>query len=371
MDPIQVQAALAELRAEVQRQRDELILLRTARPKPRPSLPDPEKFNGQSHKFDTWLPSIRAKLRVDGGAIGDIIAQFYYVYLNLESHVQAMVLPQLGHAEEAKLWDYNTILDQLTRVYDNPNKVQEAEDKLLALKQGTDSLHAYIAKFERVLYEARGQNWPDVNKISTFRNGLSSTIRGRLSQQLNLPRTYSEFVRVVQQLAGRSSGSSSQHPQASSFGNSHGEPMDLNALTLNSIELKPRARSVSPERREKYRAEGRCVRCGSYGHWVNDCTLRPFSPGPRSKPNNQANISALDAYPYPDDKDNEGRCVRCGSSQHWVEDCLQPLTKEKGGVLGTANGRIVIAALDDDSYDEVLPQVEEVTNLDVWQGGIF
>jgi hypothetical protein len=44
------------------------------------------------------------------------------------------------------------------RVYDNPNKVQEAEDKLYALKQGTDSLYVYIAKFEHVLYKARGQD---------------------------------------------------------------------------------------------------------------------------------------------------------------------------------------------------------------------
>ena len=70
------------------------------------------------------------------------------------------------------------IFDQLTRVYDNPNKVREAEDKL---KQGTNSLQTYVAKFERPLYEARGQNWPDVNKISTFRNSLNSMIRGRLA----------------------------------------------------------------------------------------------------------------------------------------------------------------------------------------------
>jgi hypothetical protein len=86
------------------------------------------------------------------------VAQFYYVYLNLESHIQAMVLPQLGQAEALNVWDYTTILDQLTRVYDNPNKVQEAEDKLLSLKQGTDSVLAYVAKFERVLYKASGQN---------------------------------------------------------------------------------------------------------------------------------------------------------------------------------------------------------------------
>jgi hypothetical protein len=113
--------------------------------------------------------------------------------------------------------------------------VQEAEDKLYALKQGTDSLHAYIAKFERILYEAHGQDWPDVNKISTFRNGLNSTLRNRLAQQLNLPRKYSDFVRIVQQLAGRSSSSLPQ-PQPSSSGNAHhSEPMDLNVVTLDSI----------------------------------------------------------------------------------------------------------------------------------------
>jgi anaerobic ribonucleoside-triphosphate reductase len=35
-----------------------------------------------------------------------------------------------------------------------PNKIQEAEDRLLSIKQSPDeSLAAYIAKFERVLYE--------------------------------------------------------------------------------------------------------------------------------------------------------------------------------------------------------------------------
>lgn len=92
-----------------------------------------------------------------------------------------MVLPQLSQADETS-YDYYTILDQLLRVYDNPNKVQEAEDKLYALKQGTDSLHVYTTKFERILYEARSQDWPDINKISTFRNGLNITLRNRLAQ---------------------------------------------------------------------------------------------------------------------------------------------------------------------------------------------
>src|SRR5579871_78251 len=153
MDEIaSLQAAVAELQIEVRRQRNEILLLRSIKSRPKPSLPDPEKFSGQTYKFDTWLPSIKAKLRVDGNAIGDTVAQFYYMYLNLDSYVQAMVLPQLGQAEQEQVWDYNTILDQLAHVYDNPNKVQEAEDKLLSIKQ----------------------------------NGLNTTIRNCLAQQLNL-----------------------------------------------------------------------------------------------------------------------------------------------------------------------------------------
>jgi hypothetical protein len=279
MDPMQ---AIVSLQSQTAQLQSEIQFLRSSS-RPKPSLPDPEKFNGQSHKFDTWLPSIKAKLRVDNKAIGDSVAQFYYVFLNLESHVQAMVLPQLGQAEESNIWDYNTILNQLARVYDNPNKVQEAEDRLLSLRQGTDSVPLYISKFERVLYEARGQDWPDINKVSVFRNGLNSTIRGRLNQQLNLPARYPEFVRIVQQLSGRSTTSTSTTsftPSSSALvhsSQSRGpEPMDINAISLHSIGIAPQARSVSPAQREQYRKEGRCVRCGSQDHWVGNCPLQPY-----------------------------------------------------------------------------------------------
>ena len=203
------EAAIQALRNENQFIKNQLdqFTQSTKSTRPKPSLPEPEKFSGQSLKFDTWLPAIKAKLRIDGAAIGDASAQFYYVYLNLDSSVQAMVLPQLNYAEENADWNYQVILDQLTRVYDNPNKIQEAEDRLLSLKQGDDNLTTYVAKFERILYEARSQTWPDAVKISAFRRGLGTTIKNRLIQQLNLPTDYPSFLRVVQQLAGHSNQS--------------------------------------------------------------------------------------------------------------------------------------------------------------------
>ena len=60
---------------------------------------------------------------MDKEAIGDNTAQFYYIYSNLESIIQAMVLLQLLYAEKQKSWDYKTILKQLKRVNNNPNVV--------------------------------------------------------------------------------------------------------------------------------------------------------------------------------------------------------------------------------------------------------
>jgi hypothetical protein len=85
--------------------RVEVLSLRTSAP-PKPTLPDPDKFDGKAYHFDTWLPSIKAKLRINGPAIGNTTAQFYYVYLNLESTVQAMVLPQLAHTEEDQQYSF-------------------------------------------------------------------------------------------------------------------------------------------------------------------------------------------------------------------------------------------------------------------------
>ena len=72
-------------------------LQQSARASGRPKLllPDPTKFDGKLYYFDTWLPSIQAKILVDGEnrAIGNATAIFYYVYDRLEPQVQAQVLP--------------------------------------------------------------------------------------------------------------------------------------------------------------------------------------------------------------------------------------------------------------------------------------
>ncbi|EKD18609.1 hypothetical protein MBM_03602 [Drepanopeziza brunnea f. sp. 'multigermtubi' MB_m1] len=268
----------------------DLLFIANEKDKRKCVLPDPDKFNGTVQRWNTWLPSIKAKLLVDGKALGGPTAQFYYVYFNMEPGPQAMVLTQLASAQDS------------------------AEDKLLACKQGTDALHIYVSRFERLLHAARYQTWPDANKIIAFRNGLNSTIRTRLNGQLTLPTTYTEYVHVTQQL-GRSSGSSGlsgpshgfsrpsapsaplQNRPRTSTGPPPGDPMDLSAIEraqqleqlqhaneLGAIELidaheanqtqllKDRyptlqhAPHSTLNQREAWRKSNRCTRCGAIDH---------------------------------------------------------------------------------------------------------
>lgn len=65
--------------------------------------------------WDTWRPLSRTVLRLDADAIGGDEACFYWLYGNLESKVQAMVLPQLQLAEDTGNYNVDTIFDQLAR----------------------------------------------------------------------------------------------------------------------------------------------------------------------------------------------------------------------------------------------------------------
>jgi len=73
-----LQNDINQLRVENQQLRVELHQLRSTPPTPtppkKPRLPDPIKFDGKQYKFKVWLPEIKAKLQVDGEAIGDSTA---------------------------------------------------------------------------------------------------------------------------------------------------------------------------------------------------------------------------------------------------------------------------------------------------------
>jgi hypothetical protein len=70
------------------------------------------------------------------------------VFLNLESNIQSIVLPQLG----AEQLDYKMILTSLSRIHTNPHKISEVKDRLNKLTQDLSAFGLPVQK-ERDDYE--------------------------------------------------------------------------------------------------------------------------------------------------------------------------------------------------------------------------
>jgi hypothetical protein len=161
-------------------------------------------------------------------------------------------------------------LDQFSRVYSNLNKVEEAKNKLYKLQQGTDSLIAYVSRFERLLYEAKGSDWPEANKVFFFRNGLHQTLRNRLAGQLNLPGDYASFLKTIQQLAGHSTSTSFNPSSALVPTNGKPpfkpEPMDISAFQPIAIVKRPPPNSTTNQR-QVYELEVANIRDGLKESW--------------------------------------------------------------------------------------------------------
>ncbi len=245
-------------------------------------------------------------------------------------------------------------------------------DRLHRIEQSSgESIPNYIAKFERLLYEAKGHNWDDDRKISAFRFRLNATIKNRLAQQLELPSTYPKFLQAVQKLSSRSgtilapaapSGPSNalqQHRQSNATATRYGDPMDvsqvdigLNALDaagfdfceMNSDRTYTGVRHPDPVRLIQ-EASGRT------GISINNIG---FDPSMKDKTPTQVHRSLSRSSSPRQSYRDTGACLRCGSFEHWLAKCPEPARPSIASrSAGTTRKRVVIATLDDDKDDDI------------------
>lgn len=71
---------------------------------------------GETIVLTAWATAIRAKLASNGQAIGDATAQFYYLFLYLDTDAQATVLERVGYARDSGEYDNMKIFDRIGSV---------------------------------------------------------------------------------------------------------------------------------------------------------------------------------------------------------------------------------------------------------------
>lgn len=213
MDPAAVQQLIsAALQEQAQGFQQTIDSLRNqvnglqARPpsRPRPSLPDPDKFDGTFDHWETWYPEMKAKLDLDSDALGGTNkAKFWYVYGRLDKKPKELVSPQLTTANRDDTYDPDTLFTQLLRLCNNPNAKRDAEKRLLSLRQFPDQpFNTFLAAFERYLYRSGANAWPDATLIALLRKAVISPLKKKLDLKKidDLPTGYNDFVSLIQSL---------------------------------------------------------------------------------------------------------------------------------------------------------------------------
>jgi hypothetical protein len=272
----QLQQQQSRLQEQIQEQEDDT----DGRTKPRPVLPGVTKFNGRSQEWDVWETSIRAKLKIDGDAIGSDEAQFFYVYSSVDAKVQSLILPFIRKAQAKRSWEPKQLVLHLGRLFDDPQKIKKAGQRLIKLRQeDTSGVVSFLPRFEKVLFEAGADEWPDDAKITTLVGSLNKFTRQRVNAQIDLPTSYDDFVKMLQNLGNQFGPSYGVDNNDSSRRTGKSGEMDW---IKTAVVRKGRADWVSEEQRQERYQMGKCVRCGRAGHFVDKCNLHP-AINPRSR----------------------------------------------------------------------------------------
>jgi hypothetical protein len=308
-----------QLQQELQNQRSEIMSLResvsqlqsllqnqppnAAQTRVRARLPDPPKFDGKPYTLRTWLPSIKAKLRSDQLEGADA---FDYVWDRLEQPQQASILHLRQQSEEDSDWDPEQIFSFFQRLCHNPREQQEAIQRFSQVRQRDDeSLIAYLARFERLSYEAKASSWPDISRITTLHRGLRQSLRQKLEESNDslFSLTYDQYVENMQSAERRSKRFQSSQPsqpsqssQSSQHTRSRSSQMDIDPIRVNAVRFGPTPRSRSSSTSSSSSADRRfyrlsndlCLCCGSASHWINACpesrSVKPASPARPASP---------------------------------------------------------------------------------------
>lgn len=188
-------------------------------------------------------------------------------------------------SEDTQSWDPEDIFSFFQRLCHNPREQQEAIQRFSLVRQREDeSLIAYLARFERLAFEAKATTWPDVSRVTTLHRGLRPTLRQFLEESNDsiFGLQYPEYVELVQSYDRRARRPQNQHP------NQHlnqypkparPEPMDVDPARVRLARPSSALSTSSSTSRRAHRLENDlCLCCGADDHWISDCPVSRRTP---------------------------------------------------------------------------------------------
>ena len=282
------------------------------------------EFNGNRAEYPAWRAAVLDNFRMDWNLFGyDNSRAFLVIYNALKgtARIKAGPFYEAGGVHETR--DPEDFIEFLDRLYLDSTRISRANTELHSMKMKEHQRWSdYFAAWSNKLTEARGDFWPDDNKISMLQNGLNKKLTMALAGNHMLPDDdFNEWIRIVNKVAQRlettddrfsgrrvygnseefekwNKGAESPRESYSSRETSHDDiseslagrydgkqhrDIDESGDTVmggvNSArvakEEQRRAKWKTKSQLEKLRQEGRCFRCERKGCVTKRCPLLP------------------------------------------------------------------------------------------------
>lgn len=261
--------------------------------KPKPCLPHPEKFDGADLSFFPQFEGLlRAKLEIDGNAIGQEKEKVWYAFGRLSGEAAVRIFPWMSYAERESKFTVNDFIEQLRTAFRDPRQQQKALGQINRTKQGSRPFGEFLNEFNRLILEAEGWGWDDVIKKGYLKAALSTKLLSATIGVQEVPsydgycqqlRMINDQLNEVAELTAwrtkRQRGlvpSTAQTTTTTTAVSSY-DAMDWQPTTAASSIRRKEGRWASDEVIDERRRSGLCLRCGLAGHRVKDCStkLRP------------------------------------------------------------------------------------------------
>lgn len=264
-------------------------------------LPDPDKFDGTRGDLRRFVAQIYGKLQTNEDRFPTAKARLTYVAGRLSGKAYELLLPKTLYGIP-QFADYPALLEYLEIAFGDPDRVQNAQNKLYQLRQRNVDFSAYFAEFQRLSLE--GEMHEEALTPLLYQ-GISRELQDMLLHSPAPSRSFRTFARHLQELDNRYR----QHQQqAARINRGLVTPKTVNPATSSAPRVPPLSTT------ELYRR-----------------TAPPYpaaaSPTPGGDP--------MDLSVQRNTRRERGECFRCGSKDHRIASCPRPDTRFRATQLRT------------------------------------
>lgn len=266
--------------------------------RPKEMLPKLAEYDGDRKNWQDWKLKAENKLACDGEALGNDLQRLMYVHSRLTGKAAEMTRIFVKMRRDNNTGNAQELLEYMEKIYGDPDKVRRAVAELSRLRQKEgESFAEFLPKFETLLAEGGGTEFPSVVQINYLQNAINKEMKKALVTA-DMPDDYANFSAKLQDIGSKLNQFDPYKPRKSgpNDGPPLGEPMDWEPVRsskgrqwVNNCGCKgnnhtcgrKQAKWVTQEAIAYRRNNQLCLRCGNAGHIVKDCRFLPAKrPGP-------------------------------------------------------------------------------------------